>query len=250
MRDIRVAPPERGLAAERSTAQRQDTSPWAHILDMLPVGAAEEDRADEQLTALVAATIPNLKPEAASWLLSWFDEGFRAEVALRAALRGRFIPQTIDRLSALLRQKLIDGGHSNGHRTPAMLSALMNDIGSGPRRAILETIDAIDAEMGREAREAVFDFDDIMSLDDETLERLLRRTKVSDLGLALQGASEDLQSRVMSLRSARSARILQEEITLCANADPETVTEVRSRIAQRARRARSTAKTASQKGAA
>jgi flagellar motor switch protein FliG len=58
----------------------------------------------------------------------------------------------------------------------------------------------------------MFVFEDLSTLDDKSLQRLLREVDVKQLALALKAASPDLKAKIMGTMSQRAVAGLKEEM--------------------------------------
>ncbi len=58
----------------------------------------------------------------------------------------------------------------------------------------------------------MFVFDDIITLDDRALQRLLREVDLKQLALALKPATHELKERIRGALTSRAAEALQEEV--------------------------------------
>ena len=58
----------------------------------------------------------------------------------------------------------------------------------------------------------MFVFEDIISLDDRSIQQVLRRVESKDLALALKGVRDEVRQKVLSNMSARARETLEEDI--------------------------------------
>ncbi len=76
----------------------------------------------------------------------------------------------------------------------------------------------------------MFVFDNIIQLDDRSLQRVLREVDTRDLALALRGAPEALREKVFRNLSSRAAEMLREEISMMGPVRLRQVEEAQQRI--------------------
>src|SRR5204862_5397614 len=79
-------------------------------------------------------------------------------------------------------------------------------------KGILETLEQDDPELVDQIRRLMFVFDDLLKLDDKSIQSLLKEVDNSQWALALKGASEELKAKVLGNLSQRAAALLQEEM--------------------------------------
>jgi flagellar motor switch protein FliG len=69
-----------------------------------------------------------------------------------------------------------------------------------------------DAEITDKIAELMFVFDDLLSLDDRGMQRLIREISVDTLVVALKGVDDELQEKFFSNMSSRAADMLREDL--------------------------------------
>jgi flagellar motor switch protein FliG len=91
---------------------------------------------------------------------------------------------------------------------------ILNNIDQTTERRILSDLDAVDPELANRIREQMFVFEDVLALDDRTLQRVLRQVSPKDLAVALKGVPQSSVARVTGNISERAAIDLQDEIDI------------------------------------
>jgi flagellar motor switch protein FliG len=76
----------------------------------------------------------------------------------------------------------------------------------------------------------MFVFEDIKSLDDRSMQRLLRDVNAKDLSMALRGATEELKNRVFKNMSSRAAQALRDDMSVAGPVRLRLVEEAQQRI--------------------
>ena len=87
-----------------------------------------------------------------------------------------------------------------------------------------------DPELAEEIKKRLFMFDDIIGLDDRSLQRVLREVDLKDLGLALKGASEELRVKFFRNMSKRAADMLKEDMDYMGPVKVRMVEEAQQKI--------------------
>jgi flagellar motor switch protein FliG len=186
-----------------------------HRLDPLQVTAflAEEH------PQTIAVVLVHLTADHAAEILSKMDERLRVDVADRIATMGRIAPETVQDIAAVFERKfatlLQPGGSSrmSAGGIPALVS-ILNNVDRASEKLILTELDAIDPEVAEKIRNQLFVFDDVVALDDRTLQRVLRNVVPKDLAVALKGVDEPVRDKFLRNLSERAAEDLVEEIEM------------------------------------
>ena len=94
------------------------------------------------------------------------------------------------------------------------MAAVLNLIAPSLEKVIMEGVVARDAALAEQIKNLMFVFEDLVSLDDRSLSRLLRDVDSRELALALKQASNEVRNRIMGVMSQRAVSALKEEIEM------------------------------------
>jgi flagellar motor switch protein FliG len=186
----------------------------------------------------VALVVANLHTKLGAEVLALFEEEQQVEIAMRIATMGESSPDVVRAVEDVVRQKLSDvvqqeygvvGGVSS-------LAQILNYVDRSTERNVLETVAGLDAKLAEELRALLFTFEDILKLDDRSIQLILRETEQTDLALALRGTPEEARERVYANMSERGAEMLKEEISYMPPQRRRAVEEAQGRIVAVVRR--------------
>ena len=94
----------------------------------------------------------------------------------------------------------------------------------------METLEIEEPELADDIRKKMFVFEDILSLDDRAIQRVLRDVDNSDLALALKGANEDVQNVILNNLSKRLAVMIKEDMEFMGPVRMKDVEEAQQKI--------------------
>ena len=77
----------------------------------------------------------------------------------------------------------------------------------------------------------MFTFDDLVYLDDRSIQRVLKEVDTRQMALALKGASEEVKQKIFANMSARAADMLREELEFMGPVRVRDVEEAQRQIA-------------------
>ena len=89
---------------------------------------------------------------------------------------------------------------------------ILNSVDRGTEKHIMETLEVEEPELADEIRKKMFVFEDILSLDNRAIQRVLRDVDNHDLALALKGATEEVQNVILNNLSTRLASMIKEDM--------------------------------------
>jgi flagellar motor switch protein FliG len=180
----------------------------------------------------VALTVANLHPALGAQVLGCLPADEQPDIAMRIARMGESRPEVIKEVESVMRAKLssvISSEYSSSGGVDSLVG-ILNQSDRPTERNILESLGQADAELAEEIRMRLFVFEDIVKLDDRSVQLLLKEVDTKDLALALRGVPEEVNAKVVSNMSQRGAEMLQEEIQFMPPQPRRLVEEAQGRI--------------------
>ena len=169
----------------------------------------------EEHPQTIALVLVHMVPDAAAMVLGSLPEELQRDVANRIALMDRTSPDVIERVEQILERKLSTVLQSNDMSEAGGVQSLvdiLNRADRGTERLILEGLEDTNAELADEVRQLMFVFEDITTLDDRSVQLILRQVDTKDLAVALKGVRSDVRDKVLKNMSERAGQNLVEEI--------------------------------------
>jgi len=116
------------------------------------------------------------------------------------------------------------------------IAEILNLIETSAEKNILQSLEAEDPDLAAEVKNMMFVFDDIVLLDDRSIQRLLKEVETKDLSLALKATSEEVKKKIFSNVSERVATLIKEEMEFMGPTRLSDVEAAQSRIVESVRR--------------
>ena len=179
---------------------------------MDPLSVAELLRGEHP--QIVAAILVHLEYEQAAAVLMQLPERFRSEVMLRVATLEGIQPTALKDLNEVL-FKVLAGGDKvrktslGGVKTAA---EMLNQMAGNADVAVLDTIRNYDPELAQKIMDKMFVFDDLVKLDDRSVQLVLREVVSETLIVALKGGSMEVRDKILANMSMRAAESLREDL--------------------------------------
>jgi flagellar motor switch protein FliG len=187
---------------------------------------------------VVALVIANLQTTLAAQVLAALPDSEQAEIALRIARMGETSPDVLKEVEKIMRQKLenvVQQEYSAAGGVKS-LAEILNQVDRSTERNVLDSLSDADAELGDEVRRLLFVFEDIVKLDDRSIQMILREAEQKDLALALRGVSDEVKQHILSNMSERGAEMLLEEMEFQPPQRKKIVEEAQGRMVAIVRR--------------
>jgi flagellar motor switch protein FliG len=227
---------ERALGAERAL---EIIGRLSSVIEMRPFEFLRRTPAEQLVTFLrnespqtVALVIANLHTTLASQVLSNLPSAEQAEIAVRIARMGETSPDVVKQVESVMKKKL-DSVVQQEYSTAGgikSLAEILNHTDRSTERNVLDSLTEADEELAAEVRRLLFVFEDIVKLDDRSIQLVLREADQKDLALALRGVNDDVKERILSNMSERGATMLVEEMAYQPPQRKRVVEEAQGRI--------------------
>ncbi|MGC9162178.1 MAG: flagellar motor switch protein FliG [Thiomonas sp.] len=165
-----------------------------------------------QVVALVLAYID---PEQAAEVLHFLPERQGAEAMLRLAALDGLQPSALRELNEALEEQLSGDSQSVQVSTvggPKVTAEILNRVETALSSSIMEHLRAQDEALATKVQEQMFVFDDLIDIDDRSMQTLLREISSETLILALKGANNALKDKFLSNMSKRAAEMLRDDM--------------------------------------
>jgi len=233
---------ERALGSERAN---EVIGRLSHSIQVSPFEFLRRTDASQVLNAIsnehpqtVALILSYLSSASAGQVISSLSEELQAEVAMRIALMDRTAPEVIREIERVLEHKL-SSVISQDLTSAGGLKALVEVLGQVDRqteKTILDSLEEQNPELADEVRRMMFLFEDIVLLDDRSIQQVLREVDGKDLGVALKGTEEPVQEKIFQNLSQRAAEIVREDLQFMGPVRLRQVEEAQQKIVSVIRR--------------
>ena len=180
----------------------------------------------------IAMILSYLAPAQASQVLGALPPEKQADVAKRIAMMDRTSPDVIKEVEGVLERKLaslVNQDYTIIGGTDAIVE-ILNSVDRGTERHILETLEIEEPELADEIRRKMFVFEDIISLDDRAIQRVLRDVDNNDLAVALKSANDEVKTVIFNNLSKRLAAMIQEDMEFMGPVRLKDVEEAQQKI--------------------
>ncbi|NLU50288.1 MAG: flagellar motor switch protein FliG [Syntrophomonadaceae bacterium] len=180
----------------------------------------------------IALVLAYLEPEKSSIILSALPPERQSEVARRIARMDNTSPEAVKEVERVLEKKLSsvipqEVSEAGGVKS---LVEILNRVDRATEKTIMEALEVQEPELAEEVKRLMFVFEDIVTIDDRSIQRILREVESHDLGLALKGASEEVSAKIFGNMSKRAAEMLREDIEFMGPVRLRDVEEAQQRI--------------------
>ncbi len=162
----------------------------------------------------IALILCYLQQDKAGQIMSSLPEELQGDVAYRLAKMSNISPMVIKEIEKVLNSKLSSVVRSDVTVIGGVdtLVGILNQVDRTTEKNITESLEREDPELADKINESMFVFEDIVTLDDISIQRILREVETKELALALKGCSEDVANCIFRNQSKRAAASLKEDM--------------------------------------
>jgi flagellar motor switch protein FliG len=181
----------------------------------------------------IALILAHLSANQAAAVMSGLPQELRAEVARRIAIMDRTPPEVVREIERVLERKLSSAVVSQTYSTVGGVKSLveiLNWVDRTTEKTILEHMNDTSPELAEEIKKFMFVFEDIILLDDASIQKVLRDVDTKELALALKGVGEEVQGRIFKNMSERASAMLKEDMEFMGPVRLRNVEEAQQRI--------------------
>ena len=186
----------------------------------------------------IALILSYLSPAQSSMVISALPPEKQADVAKRIAQMDRTSPDVIKEVEGVLERKLaslVNQDYTIVGGVDAIVD-ILNSVDRGTEKHIVETLEVEDPELADEIRKKMFVFEDILSLDDRAIQRVLRDIENNDIAVALKNANEEVQNVIFRNLSKRLAAMIKEDMDFMGPVRLKDVEEAQQKIVNNIRK--------------
>ncbi|MGI6122576.1 MAG: flagellar motor switch protein FliG [Acetivibrionales bacterium] len=180
----------------------------------------------------IALILAYLKPHQSAAVLSALPQDKQADVAKRIATMDRTSPEIIKDVERVLEKKLstlVTEDFTAVGGIQAIVDVL-NAVDRGTEKFIMDSLEIEDTDLAEEIRKRMFVFEDILQLDNRSVQRFLHEVDNSQLALALKGATEEVQNLIYNNMSKRLSEMIKEDLEYMGPVRLKDVEEAQQKI--------------------
>ncbi len=163
---------------------------------------------------IIAIVCSFLEPDQSAEVLSMFPERDQSTILLRIATLDGVQPSALNELNEILEKQF--SGNAGGQTTMVggakTAADILNFVETTREAAILERIKDTEPDLGQNIEDLMFVFENLIDLDDRSMQTLMREIQTDQLQMALKGADENLQEKFLKNMSQRAAEMLRDDL--------------------------------------
>nr|WP_248477525.1 flagellar motor switch protein FliG [Tepidibacter aestuarii] len=180
----------------------------------------------------IALILSYLDSEKSGQILSSLSHDKQSEVARRIATMDRTYPEVIKEVELVLENKLSNLVTEDYTTVGGVQSIvdILNSVDRGTEKYIMEDLEMSDPELAEDIKKRMFVFEDIITLDNVSIQRFIREIDNNELAVSLKGATQEVAEIIFSNMSKRLADMIKEDMEFMGPVRLKDVEEAQQKI--------------------
>lgn len=181
-----------------------------------------------QTVALVLSRLPSIQ---AAKVITIFNQEFAFEVIKRLLAMDSVKKEVLDRVEKTLRTEFISSlTKTQKHDNNQIMAEIFNNFDRANESKFMGLLEAHSKDAAEGIKRLMFTFNDLMRVDNGSMQAILKSIDKAKLPIALKGASPEIRDKFTNSMSQRAAKILLEEIEAMGPVRIKDVDEAQSEI--------------------
>ena len=209
---------------------------FSQLRDVDPIHLLEFIRNEHPQT--IALILSQLEPVQASGVLGQLPEDIQTDVVMRIATMEKITPEVIHEVEGVLDvhlKEVISGNLSASGGIKAVAS-ILNLVDRSTEKSILGNMEMENPELTSNIKNLMFVFEDLLILDDKSIQMILKEVDTKELAVGLKAASDELKEKIFKNVSDRVSEMIKEEMEYTGPTRLSVVEESQQRIVEVVRR--------------
>ncbi|APC11194.1 MULTISPECIES: flagellar motor switch protein FliG [Providencia] len=203
---------ERAASLLEDIFEKQETTSGIESLNYMEPQTVADIIRDEH-PQIIATILVHLKRNLAADVLELFEERQRNDIMLRIATFGGVQPAALAELTEVL-NNLLDGQNlkrskMGGVRTAAEIINLMK---SQQEESVIDAMRDYDGELAQRIIDEMFLFENLIEVDNRSIQRILQEVSTDSLVIALKGSNQALRDHFLNNMAVRAAEIVRDDL--------------------------------------
>ncbi len=161
----------------------------------------------------IAVILSKIKAEHAAKVIALFPENFAMEIVMRMLRMDSVQKEVLDSLEKTLRKEFMSNLSKSTRRDAHELIAdIFNSLDRNTETRFMEALEERNRESAERVKSLMFTFEDLIRVDSQGIQILLRNVDKDKLAVALKGASETVKELFFNNMSTRAGKIIKEDM--------------------------------------
>ena len=180
----------------------------------------------------IALVLSYVDADKAAGVIAQLEEGKQIKVVEGIAKMDTVSPAAVKIVEAEMSKKFSNLVTSSNVKVGGIdyVADVMNNLDRTSEKNIFDGLCAYDQNLADEIRKRMFVFEDIVTMDDRSVQRFVRDCDTRDLVLSLKAANSEVANKLFTNMSTRMAQSIKDDLEITTNVRMKDVEEAQQRI--------------------
>ena len=161
----------------------------------------------------IAVILSKIRPEHAAKVIALLPENFAMEIVMRMLRMDSVQKEVLDGLEKTLRKEFMSNLSKSTRRdSHELIADIFNSLDRGTETRFMDALEDRNPESAERVKSLMFTFEDLVRVDSQGIQVLLRNIDKDKLAVALKGASETIRTLFFNNMSSRAGKIIKEDM--------------------------------------
>lgn len=161
----------------------------------------------------IAVILSKIKADHAAKVIALFPENFAMEIVMRMLRMDSVQKEVLDSLEKTLRKEFMSNLSKSTRRDAHELIAdIFNSLDRNTENRFMDALEERNRESAERVKSLMFTFEDLIRIDSQGIQILLRNVDKDKLAIALKGASDTVKELFFNNMSTRAGKIIKEDM--------------------------------------
>ena len=191
------------------------------------IAALQNERAQT-----IALVLSYMNPDKAAGVVAELEESKQIQVVENMAKIDSVSPAAVKIVEAEMNKKFSSIITSSNVKIGGIdyVANVMNNLDRASEKNIFDGLAVHNQDLADEIRKRMFVFEDIITMDDRSVQRFVRDCDTRDLVLALKAANEEVANKLFTNMSSRMAESIKDDLEITTNVRIKDVEAAQQRI--------------------
>jgi flagellar motor switch protein FliG len=180
----------------------------------------------------IAVILAKLKSKQTSEIISLLPQELQAEVVLRIADVEQVSPEILQDIDEVMKREISSMGGTQRYKVGGIEKVvdMFNHFDRSKEKQILDKLDVISPPLAEIIRKHLFTFEDVFSLDDRSIQSVMREVSNDTLTLAMKTSPDEVKDKIFKNISSRAAEMIKEDLEVMGPVRLSDVEKAQSEI--------------------
>ena len=161
----------------------------------------------------IAVILSKIKAEHAAKVIALFPENFAMEIVMRMLRMDSVQKEILDSLEKTLRKEFMSNLSKSTRRdSHELIADIFNSLDRNTESRFMEALEERNRESADRVKSLMFTFEDLIRIDNQGIQVLLRNIDKDKLAIALKGSSDTIKELFFNNMSTRAGKIIKEDM--------------------------------------